>query len=185
MPRDVQLSGAGTAGEGGASPESNPPIVTTGRHYVQVRIIRDVTAYHSPSCQTLTFHKDDLVTGDLAVFLRDTNPGSIEDVQAAPAEPQTIGSGASQVPAEKADPVPPVVAVTEPDVDREDPAAGESPEPAPSPVQAEGGVFDPSEHTIPEVDAYVAEHPGERERILAAELAPGGKGRKVLVAHLS
>ena len=39
--------------------------------------------------------------------------------------------------------------------------------------------FDPGEHTVAEVEAYLAEHPDETDTVLAAEAA--GKNRTTLV----
>lgn len=39
--------------------------------------------------------------------------------------------------------------------------------------------FDPTEHTVEEVQAYLAEHPDQREAVLAAEKE--GKARKTVV----
>jgi hypothetical protein len=45
-----------------------------------------------------------------------------------------------------------------------------------------GNSFDPGEHTVAEVVAYVDRHPGEAERVLGLEQA--GKSRKTLVDQL-
>lgn len=45
-----------------------------------------------------------------------------------------------------------------------------------------GDAYDPSEHGVDEVKAYVAEHPGEKAAILAAE--KNGKNRSTLVSAL-
>jgi hypothetical protein len=42
--------------------------------------------------------------------------------------------------------------------------------------------FDPADHTVDDVKAYVGEHPGERQAILDAETA--GKNRVTLVDWL-
>ena len=46
----------------------------------------------------------------------------------------------------------------------------------------EAELYDPDEHTVSEVEAYVADHPDERDAILAAERA--GKNRRTLIAAL-
>ena len=46
-------------------------------------------------------------------------------------------------------------------------------------VDPEG--FDPGAHTVADVEAYLAEHPDERDRVLAAEAA--GKNRVSLVGE--
>ena len=48
---------------------------------------------------------------------------------------------------------------------------------------AETGVFDPGAHNVEEVLAHVAEHPTEREAVLAAETA--GKARKTVIEALT
>ena len=45
--------------------------------------------------------------------------------------------------------------------------------------ESEEGEFDPADHTVNEVQAYLAEHPEERERVLASEAE--GRGRKGLL----
>jgi hypothetical protein len=42
--------------------------------------------------------------------------------------------------------------------------------------------FDPGDHTVAEVEQYVADHPDQREAVLDAELA--GKNRTTLVGSL-
>jgi hypothetical protein len=54
-------------------------------------------------------------------------------------------------------------------------APGETPEPK----QAKAAGFDPGEHTVAEVQDYIAAHPGEVDAVLAAEAA--GKNRTTLV----
>jgi len=51
------------------------------------------------------------------------------------------------------------------------------PEPASEPE-----TYDPGDHTVADVETYAAEHPDEREAILAAERA--GKNRSTLIAAL-
>jgi hypothetical protein len=61
-------------------------------------------------------------------------------------------------------------------------------EPAPV-VEDDGGgkppkstrVFEPAEHTVAEVEAYLAKHPDEADAVLAAEAA--GKARTTLVGE--
>jgi hypothetical protein len=54
--------------------------------------------------------------------------------------------------------------------------AGEAPEGDPDP---EAAGFDPGEHTVAEVEEYLAEHPDQRSRVLEAEAA--GKARVSLL----
>jgi len=51
-------------------------------------------------------------------------------------------------------------------------------EPAAPKAKASAG-FDPGEHTVAEVEEYLAKHPGEVDAVLAAEKA--GKARATLV----
>lgn len=53
---------------------------------------------------------------------------------------------------------------------------------APPAPADQGAAFDPDDHTVAEVEAYVADHPDERDDILAAERA--GKNRSTLIAAL-
>lgn len=53
---------------------------------------------------------------------------------------------------------------------------------APADGAAAGDLFDPADWTVAEVEAHLAEHPDERDAILAAERA--GKNRSTLVAAL-
>jgi hypothetical protein len=55
--------------------------------------------------------------------------------------------------------------------------AGDVPNPTAEPEQA--GRFDPGEHTVTDVEAYLADHPDERDAVLDAERA--GKARVSLV----
>jgi hypothetical protein len=57
-------------------------------------------------------------------------------------------------------------------------AAGGEVEPPPE-VGPSGGVFDPSAHTVAEVEDYLAAHPEQTDAVLAAEAA--GKNRTSLV----
>jgi hypothetical protein len=61
--------------------------------------------------------------------------------------------------------------LTHPETTPEPEATEETPEEAPEEDQ-----FDPGDHTVAEVQAYLAEHPEDRERVLQAEAA--GRGRK-------
>lgn len=63
-------------------------------------------------------------------------------------------------------------------------APGDGPEVDPEPPAAKTstGPFDPADHTVPDVEAYVAAHPDELDRIVAAELA--GKNRSTLLDAL-
>jgi hypothetical protein len=55
--------------------------------------------------------------------------------------------------------------------------------PPPSPEQtAGGGSYDPGEHTVAEVLAYVAEHPDQADQVRAAE--QDGKARTTLLDAL-
>lgn len=56
------------------------------------------------------------------------------------------------------------------------PAPPDQPEPEPE-------VYDPAAHTVAEVQAYVTDHPDERDAIRAAETA--GKGRTSLLEWLA
>jgi hypothetical protein len=62
-----------------------------------------------------------------------------------------------------------------------DPPADEYPA-APAPAEAEVE-FDPGEHTVAEVEAYVQEHPDDVDRVLDAERA--GKNRVTLTGDAS
>jgi hypothetical protein len=54
-------------------------------------------------------------------------------------------------------------------------------EPAPPAPKAGKSGFDPGEHTVAEVQEYLAAHPGETDAVLAAEKA--GKARATLVGE--
>jgi hypothetical protein len=51
--------------------------------------------------------------------------------------------------------------------------------PTPQKAQAPAAQFDPGEHTVADVEAYLAKHPDQRDAVLAAEAA--GKARATLV----
>lgn len=53
------------------------------------------------------------------------------------------------------------------------------PEPAPAAPESSEEAYDPSEHTVVEVEEYLAAHPEEHDRVIAAEEA--GRGRKGIV----
>jgi hypothetical protein len=61
--------------------------------------------------------------------------------------------------------------------------AGESEPPVvPEQKSSSSGAFDPGEHTVAEVEDYVAKHPDQADAVLAAEQA--GKNRTTLVSSL-
>jgi hypothetical protein len=60
----------------------------------------------------------------------------------------------------------------------EEGSGGSAPvEPEPT-AKSTGGDFDPAEHTVAEVEAYLAEHPDQSDAVLAAEAQ--GKNRATL-----
>lgn len=86
--------------------------------------------------------------------------------------PEPEGEGESALPEEKV-----IDSIDEPETESE--SASEEPE---EPEEPEGEVaptgleFDPADYTVDEVRAYLAEHPEDRELVLAAER--DGRGRK-------
>lgn len=48
--------------------------------------------------------------------------------------------------------------------------------------QGQGSAYDPSDKSVADVKAYIAEHPEEKDAILAAEASEGGKNRATIAA---
>ena len=120
-----------------------------------VRITRDERAYETAKSQFHQFRRGQVVDGPLAVWLLASNPDICE----------VIGA--------------PEPAVAEPETQAPEGVAVATSEPAP----AESG-YDPAEHSVAQVLAYVKEHPDEAEAIRAAEAGEDGKRRTVILSTL-
>ena len=130
-----------------------------------VRITRDERAYETAKSQFHQFRRGQVVGGPLAVWLLASNPDICE----------ALGAPNPAV----AEPAAPEPAAVEPEVQAPNEGATTPAESAP----AESG-YDPAEHSVAQVLAYVKEHPDEAEAIRSAEAGEDGKRRTVILSTL-
>ena len=146
-----------------------------------VRITKAVPqAYDSATCAYHSFAEGDVLTGDIGAWVARMLPDVCEEIP----DPEPVILEADVVP-DAGD------SVTDPgDSPDDEPGSDEADDTDPAgedaeevPVDAEPAGFDPEQHTIAEVLAFVDANPGLRGSVRDAEAA--GKARTTLLAHLA
>ena len=128
--------------------------------------------YHPLNCHMYQgIRRGTVFDGDLGAFLLRTAADAVEEVGPPPVAREEAPPPAALSPASPTVEAPAVDDVGEP--------AGDLP--APEPVD---GGFDPAEHTVAQVLAYVKDHPDEGTAIRALEASETGKRRTVILSGI-